>query len=111
MPSEIDPKLPAGLDDIFDRMTRDSQSERYRTIDEILEDFDKLQGLDSVLDNQTQVLVADSTNPIDELKFRPGDNPAEPGQEDDEDVMTSTGEGGSSSRRRPYSYQQRRKKS
>lgn len=109
MPSEIDPKLPTGLDDIFDHMTRDSQAERYRTVDEILDDFDKLEGLESVLDNQTQVLMADSTNPIDELKFRPGDNPAEPTGGEEEDVMTSTGE--PVSRRRPYSYQQRRKKS
>ncbi|MCP4444804.1 MAG: serine/threonine protein kinase [Myxococcales bacterium] len=52
MPSEVDPKLPEGLDDIFDLMTRDSRSERYSTVDDILDDFNKIDGLNEVMDQQ-----------------------------------------------------------
>jgi len=106
MPSEVNARLPAGLDDIFDRMTRDARDDRYNTIDEILDDFDKLEGLAEILDNQTQILVADVQNPLDDIKFREvtGDSPAE-----GEDVLSSTGDSSASSRR-PYSYKQRRKK-
>ncbi len=70
MPSEIDPKLPAGLDDIFDLMTRDSRSERYSDVDDILDDFNKIEGLNEVMDQQQQVLAAE--NPLEEIKFKPG---------------------------------------
>ena len=107
MPSEIDPKLPVGLDDIFDNMTKDSRTERYSTVDEILEDFNKIESLNEVLDQQQQVLAAE--NPLDDIKFKEGsltEKPVEP-------VETSAGSSSSSSsssKRRPYSYQQRQKK-
>src|SRR4029450_9900410 len=56
MPSQMNPSLPRGIDDIFDRMTRDSREERYATIDEILDDIDKLEGMENLLDRQHQVL-------------------------------------------------------
>src|SRR4029078_3235164 len=36
MRAQHNPNLPHGIDDIFDRMTRDSRSERYATVDDIL---------------------------------------------------------------------------
>src|SRR5262249_30007846 len=120
MPSDIDPKLPKGLDDIFDTMTRDSQAERYAMVDDILDDFDKLEGLNSVLDNQTHALVTD--NPLKDIVFRPawgragrlaGETEGE-GGEGGGDVLSSAGgefsDDDSSRKRRPYSFQQRQQK-
>ena len=124
MPSDFDVKIPAGIDDIFDKMTRDSRSERYATIDDILEDFHKVSGLSDVLDAQTQVAVAE--NPLDQIKFRapvaetPLDDGDEDGDEDTAEPKDSDGDEppasgrkskkGSKSSRRPYSFQQRNKK-
>jgi serine/threonine protein kinase len=104
MPSQMNPSLPRGIDDIFDRMTRDSRSERYATVDDILDDIDKLEGMDNLLDRQHQVLVGDS--PLSSIKFRPGaeepitGTPVEGGDDDDK----------KGSSHRPYSFQQRRNK-
>ena len=100
MPSQINQRLPKGIDDIFDKMTRDSRSERYATIDDILDDFDKLEGMSELLDHQTQVLVAE--NPLDHIKFRESQEPA--GEIDDDDPLKR------SPVHRPYSFQQRKKK-
>jgi eukaryotic-like serine/threonine-protein kinase len=102
MPSQINPTLPRGIDDIFDRMTRDGRAERYATVDDILDDIDKLEGMESLLDRQNQVLVGDS--PLSAIKFRPGaeepmlGTPIEDGSDDDRKSH------------RPYSFQQRRNK-
>jgi len=106
MPSQINQNLPKGIDDIFDRMTRDGRSERYATVDDILDDIDKLEGMESLLDRQSQVLVGES--PLSAIKFRPGA----------EEPMVGTpvdGEGGDDDKKggpshRPYSFQQRRNK-
>jgi len=102
MPSQINSHLPKGIDDIFDRMTRDSRGERYASIDDILDDIDKLEGLGELIDKQTQVLVGD--NPLDHIKFRDGaeapmGTPLEDGPEAGKPPM-----------HRPYSFQQRAKK-
>jgi serine/threonine protein kinase len=104
MPSQINPSMPRGVDDIFDRMTRDSRGERYATVDDILDDIDKLEGMELLLDRQNQVLVGDS--PLSTIKFRPGaeeplvGTPVDDGDDD--------GKKGPS--HRPYSFQQRRNK-
>ncbi|MEO6773545.1 MAG: serine/threonine-protein kinase [Kofleriaceae bacterium] len=103
MPSQINPSLPRGIDDIFDQMTRDAKNERYATVDDILDDIDKLEGMEQVLGRQNQVLVADS--PLQSIKFRPGA----------EEPLAGTpveGEDGDDKKagHRPYSFQQRRKK-
>jgi serine/threonine protein kinase len=114
LPSEIDPKLPKGLDDIFDTMTRDSRSERYATVDDILEDFDKIAGLTDVIGNQSQILVAE--NPLSKIKFRAAEPPPAAGDElptgeepvqpvDSADVLSSSSD--EDKPRRPYSFQQR----
>lgn len=107
MPSQINPNLPRGIDDIFDRMTRDSRSERYASVDDILDDIDKLDGMDALLGSGDRVLAGDS--PMASIKFRPGAEDALMGtpleQSDDGDEDPDKG-----SSRRPYSFQQRRKK-
>lgn len=106
MPSEINDSLPKGIDDIFDRMTRDSRSERYTSVDDILDDIDSLEGLSDVLDQQTQVLVAE--NPLKQIKFREG---AGVDPVAGSDIDTSAGpDDKTKSSYRPYSYQQRRKR-
>jgi hypothetical protein len=104
MPSQINPNLPRGIDDIFDRMTRDSRSERYATVDDILDDIDKLDGMDTLLGSGDRVLVGDS--PMASIKFRPGaEEPlvGTPVEADGEDPDKK-------SSHRPYSFQQRRNK-
>jgi serine/threonine protein kinase len=103
MPSQINPALPRGIDDIFDRMTRDSRGERYATIDDILDDIDKLEGLGELLDRQTQVLVGE--NPLSAIKFRPGAEEPLAGMPVDGDDGDEKKSG-----HRPYSFQQRRNK-
>ncbi len=105
MPSQLNGNLPKGIDDIFDRMTRDSRSERYATVDDILDDIDKLDGMDALIGQGDRVLVGDS--PMAAIKFRPGaeeplvGTPVEGGDDDPE----KKGSG-----HRPYSFQQRRNK-
>jgi len=113
MPTEVNERLPKGIDDIFDKMTRDSRSERYTTVDDILDDLNSMEGLADVLDRQDQVLVAE--NPLNEIKFRENTGqvdagavaasaPADGGgKDDDKDRKGSS--------YRPYSFQQRNKKS
>ena len=113
MPSEIDPKLPLGLDDIFDLMTRDSRSERYSTVDDILDDFNKIDNLGEVMDKQQQVLAAE--NPLNDIKFKEGPKAKEKPVEKKAAAQSppppeKPEKSSSSSKRRPYSYQQRNKK-
>ena len=103
MPSQINSSMPKGVDDIFDRMTRDARSERYATVDDILDDIDKLEGMEALLGSGDRVLAAES--PLSNVKFRPGA----------EEPITGTpveGEEGDDKGKshRPYSFQQRRNK-
>jgi hypothetical protein len=104
MPSQINGTLPHGIDDIFDRMTRDDRVERYGSVDEILEDVDKLEGTEKLLGRQNQVLVGES--PLSAVKFKPGAEEPLAG--------SPVGDGGDGGEKgpghRPYSFQQRRKK-
>ncbi|MCA9680387.1 MAG: serine/threonine protein kinase [Kofleriaceae bacterium] len=102
MPSQINAALPHGIDDIFDRMTRDSRAERYTSVDDILDDIDKLEGLGEILDQQTQVLVQE--NPLAHIKFREGAEDPLPPVEEESDA------GSKAPQHRPYSFQQRKKK-
>ncbi|HEX7940321.1 MAG TPA: serine/threonine-protein kinase, partial [Gemmatimonadaceae bacterium] len=70
MPSNINASLPRGIDDIFDRMTRDAREDRYNTVDEILDDIDKLEGTEKIIGKQNVVLAAES--PLSAVKFRAG---------------------------------------
>ncbi len=106
MPSEVNSGMPRGVDDIFDRMTRDSRGERYATVDDILDDIDKLEGMERLLDRQNQVLVGDS--PLSNIKFRPGAEEPLAGTPISDDDVDEDGKKGAS--HRPYSFQQRRNK-
>ncbi len=105
MPSQINPSMPRGVDDIFDRMTRDSRNERYATVDDILDDIDKLEGMDNLIDRQNQVLVGESA--LSAIKFKPGTEEAFAGTPVDGDGDDGDKKGPS---HRPYSFQQRRNK-
>ncbi len=104
MPSQINSSLPHGIDDIFDKMTRDARDERYESVDAILDDIDKLEGTEKIIGKQNAVLVGES--PLAAVKFKPGSEeplvgtPVEGADDDDK-------KGGG---HRPYSFQQRRKK-
>jgi serine/threonine protein kinase len=106
MPSQINGSLPHGIDDIFDRMTRDDRVERYGSVDEILDDIDKLEGTEAILGRQNQILVGES--PLSAVKFREGSEQPVSG--------TPVGEGGDDEDKkgggghRPFSFTQRRKK-
>ena len=69
-------------------------------------DIDKLEGMETLLDRQNQVLVGDS--PLSSIKFRPGaedpsaGTPVNGGDDGDKD--------GDKPSHRPYSFQQRRNK-
>ncbi len=104
MPSQINGALPRGIDDIFDRMTRDARTERYATVDDILDDIDKLEGMETIIGRSNQILVGES--PLQAIKFRPGAEEPLAGTpvEGDEDGDKKGGG------HRPYSFQQRRKK-
>jgi serine/threonine protein kinase len=104
MPSQMNPNLPRGIDDIFDRMTRDSRSERYATVDDILDDIDKLEGMDTLLGSGDRVLVGDS--PMASIKFRPGAEEPLVGTP----VDAEGEDGDKKASHRPYSFQQRRNK-
>jgi serine/threonine protein kinase len=107
MPSQINAALPRGIDDIFDRMTRDSRTERYASVDDILGDIDKLEGMGDLLDKQTQVLVGE--NPLTTIKFREGAEEVlgEPLVEGEDGDKKPAGGGAT---HRPYSFQQRKKR-
>ncbi|HVK87980.1 MAG TPA: serine/threonine-protein kinase [Kofleriaceae bacterium] len=102
MPSQINPSMPRGVDDIFDRMTRDSKAERYATVDDILDDIDKLEGMEALLGGGDRVLVGES--PLSSIKFRPG------AEEPLVGTPVDDGEDGDKKTVRPYSFQQRRNK-
>ncbi|MGE0550413.1 MAG: serine/threonine-protein kinase [Kofleriaceae bacterium] len=104
MPSQINPAMPKGVDDIFDKMTRDSRDERYATVDDILDDIDKLDGVEALLYRKNQVVVGEG--PLSSIKFKPGaaeplvGTPVEAEEDPDPDKKGH----------RPYSFQQRRNK-
>jgi hypothetical protein len=105
MPSQINSALPKGIDDIFDQMTRDSREERYSSVDDILDDIDKLDGTEAIIGRSTQVLVQES--PLSAVKFRAGAEEPMTGTPLDGDPDDDKNKGPG---HRPYSFQQRRKK-
>ncbi len=115
MPSQVNAKLPKGIDDIFDKMTRDEREDRYENVAQIFEDFYKIEGMGGFVEGNYSVLFGE--NPITKLKFRspPPIEPAAP--ELAKAVEVSGGAQATSAEdrsreplgRRPYSYQQRMK--
>jgi serine/threonine protein kinase len=68
LPSQVNSGLPRGIDDIFDQMTHDEPHQRYERVEDILEDFYKIDGIDKLVEGNYAVLFGD--NPIAKLKFR-----------------------------------------
>ena len=50
MPSEINTEIPKGVDKVFDLMTRDSTTERYSSVDDVLKDMYSLGEVRELLD-------------------------------------------------------------
>jgi serine/threonine protein kinase len=118
MPSQVNAKLPKGIDDIFDKMTRDERTERYENVGQIFDDFYKIEGMAAFVEGNQSILFGE--NPIAKRKFR------EPAAESSGGVTTpNKGDATGSTQaapaagdltgqreglgRRPYSYQQRMK--
>lgn len=102
MPSQIIPELPPAIDDIFDKMTRDARAERYATVDEILADLDRVEGLEALWSRPRHGV---DENPLASVKFKAGA---------EEPSLGMPLEGDDAERRpgthRPYSYQRRNAK-
>jgi serine/threonine protein kinase len=107
MPSKVNAGVPAGFDDIFDRMTRDGLDERYPDVDAILADLDRLPALPELLGNPSMALPTDDL--LAKVTFRPrADEPAGEGDGHGEGgEPTDGGEDGKGPSYRPYSLQQR----
>ena len=120
MPSELNGKIPKGLDDVFDLMTRDATSERYATVDDILDDINRIEGLAELLGPQAQVLAAE--NPLQKITFRPQNASTKKPLSSSSEASLSTSsppappsskksDSESKATHRPYSFQQRHKQS
>jgi hypothetical protein len=115
MPSQVNAKLPKGIDDIFDKMTRDERQDRYESVSQIFEDFYKIEGMGNFIEGNFSQLLGE--NPIAKLKFRSPplvEQPIPTATKPAADTSASTtaaapAEANRELGRRPYSYQQRMK--
>jgi serine/threonine-protein kinase len=76
MPSDVVKGLPRTIDDIFDRMTRDSRDERYKTAEEVLDAFYRADDIRAVSELQGSILFFKS--PLETLKFKEAPREEEP---------------------------------
>jgi hypothetical protein len=135
MPSEVVTGLPRSIDDIFDRLTRDSREERYRNAEEVLDHFYGAADIGELADLKGSILFFKS--PLETLTFRDTPTRVEPPEEAAPTVVTPSavepaaaatppaaapgedaaapasetgrteGSGARALGRRPYSFQQR----
>ena len=56
MPSEVFEDIPSVLDDIFDQMSRDDETERYEAVDEIIDELYQSEEVVQILDDRAAVL-------------------------------------------------------
>jgi serine/threonine protein kinase len=70
MPTKLHPTLPKIVDDLFDKLTHDERHDRYKSVDEVLEDFHKADASKSFLEPRSAVLFLDS--PIAKLQLKAG---------------------------------------
>jgi len=78
MPSDAVKGLPRAIDDIFDRMTRDSRDERYKSAVEVLDDFYKSSEIGAIAELKGSILFFKS--PLETLKFKDHRSAAEPAE-------------------------------
>jgi eukaryotic-like serine/threonine-protein kinase len=69
MPTKLHPTLPKIVDDLFDRLTQDERGDRYKSVDEVLEDFHKADASKAFLEPRGAMLFMDS--PIAKLQLKP----------------------------------------
>lgn len=82
MPTKMHSKLPKVIDDIFDKLTQDDREERYKSVDEVFEDFHKADASKEFLEPRGAVLFLN--NPLDKLKLKPEEPEEAPTKEESE---------------------------
>ncbi len=87
LPSEVSKKVPASLDELFDRMTRDDPSERYPDIDSLLDAFYKSVGDDRLLSKGRIVLFAVADEAAKTEETEGSDHDGEPGGDENKKKM------------------------
>ena len=71
MPSKLNPDASTSLDDLFDRMTRDSIEERYQNIDQVLDHIYQAFPADLVVGRGTLLLFENDPMPAPILEVEP----------------------------------------
>ncbi len=96
LPSQARKDVPSAFDDVFDKMTRDELTERYRSIDEVLEGIYKAFPSKEVFSIGTVLLWSEDPNPLPEPEPEPTPEPEpevsqapEPEPEAPEEVLSS----------------------
>jgi hypothetical protein len=113
MPSKVNPAVPAGFDDIFDRMTRDGLDERYPDVDAILAELDRLPELAGLLGNPSLALPAEELLATVKFRRRADDAASAGGAAGGGDAGADAGDseptdGGDGKGYRPYSMRQKK---
>jgi serine/threonine protein kinase len=60
MPTKLHPTLPKIVDDLFDRLTQDDKNDRFKTVDEVLEDFHKAEASKAFVEPRAVMLFVES---------------------------------------------------
>jgi hypothetical protein len=68
MPSTVCKGLPSAIDDIFDKLTRDDRNERYKSTEEVLDDFYRSAEIGAIAD--IKGLLPFFKSPLETLKFK-----------------------------------------
>ena len=90
-------EIPAGFDDVFDKMTRDELEDRYSSVDEVIAGIYKAFPTKEVFSAGTILLWADDPNPLPVPEAEAEDGPAETeGAEGGESAETDGDEAGAS---------------
>lgn len=75
LPSQVQKETPVAFDDVFDRMTRDALSERYGSVDDVLDGIYKAFGSKEVYQRGTILFFAEDPSPLPELEAEPAPEP------------------------------------
>ena len=78
LPSAAREGLPETFDEVFDRMTRDALSERYATVDEVLDGVYEAFGSELVYEKGTILAWAEDPHPLPEVEADLGTEPLDP---------------------------------
>ncbi|MCK5800849.1 MAG: serine/threonine protein kinase, partial [Deltaproteobacteria bacterium] len=68
MPTKLHPTLPKIIDDVFDKLTQDEQGDRYKTVDEVLEDFYKSDSVKPFMEPRGAIYFTES--PLDSIELK-----------------------------------------